>query len=66
MQNFFFLFFPSLAAHSHSPKVPAPAQTSEELSCTLPGLCCQAAENLTASPPLLQFMFKVIVAQERK
>ncbi|XP_066869834.1 RNA binding protein fox-1 homolog 1 isoform X6 [Kogia breviceps] len=48
------------------PKVPAPAQTSEELSCTLPGLCCQAAENLTASPPLLQFMFKVIVAQERK
>ncbi|XP_053750443.1 RNA binding protein fox-1 homolog 1 isoform X9 [Panthera pardus] len=48
------------------PKVPAPAQTSEELSCTLPDLCCQAAENLTASPPLLQFMFKVIVAQERK
>ncbi|XP_074179137.1 RNA binding protein fox-1 homolog 1 isoform X11 [Rhinolophus sinicus] len=48
------------------PKAPAPAQTSEELSCTLPGLCCQAAENLTASPPLLQFMFKVIVAQERK
>ncbi|XP_040603882.1 RNA binding protein fox-1 homolog 1 isoform X1 [Mesocricetus auratus] len=48
------------------PKVPAPAQTSEELSCTLPGLCCQAAENLPASPPLLQFMFKVIVAQERK
>ncbi|XP_012410061.1 RNA binding protein fox-1 homolog 1 isoform X6 [Trichechus manatus latirostris] len=48
------------------PKVPAPAQTSEELSCTLPGLCCQAAENLTASPPLLQFMFKVLVAQERK
>nr|XP_045017564.1 RNA binding protein fox-1 homolog 1 isoform X21 [Jaculus jaculus] len=46
------------------PKVPA--QTSQELSCTLPGLCCQAAENLTASPPLLQFMFKVIVAQERK
>ncbi|XP_076793482.1 RNA binding protein fox-1 homolog 1 isoform X17 [Arvicanthis niloticus] len=48
------------------PKVPAPAQTSEELSCRLPGLCCQAAEHLPASPPLLQFMFKVIVAQERK
>nr|XP_034493078.1 RNA binding protein fox-1 homolog 1 isoform X11 [Marmota flaviventris] len=48
------------------PKVPAPAQTSEELSCTLPGLCCQAAEHLPASPPLFQFMFKVIVAQERK
>ncbi|KAM4820047.1 RNA binding protein fox-1 homolog 1 isoform 19-T19 [Thomomys bottae] len=48
------------------PKVPAPAQTSEELSCTLPGLCCQAAEHLTACPPLLQFMFKVIVTQERK
>ncbi|KAM9726154.1 RNA binding protein fox-1 homolog 1 isoform 1-T1 [Dama dama] len=48
------------------PKVPAPPQTSEELSCTVPGHCCQAAENLPASPPLLQFMFKVIVAQERK
>ncbi|XP_040829305.1 RNA binding protein fox-1 homolog 1 isoform X6 [Ochotona curzoniae] len=48
------------------PKVPAPAQTSEDLSCTLPGLCSQAAETLPASPPLFQFMFKVIVAQERK
>ncbi|XP_075384336.1 RNA binding protein fox-1 homolog 1 isoform X1 [Tenrec ecaudatus] len=45
----------------------APAGTSEELSCTLPGPCFQAAETLTAPPPpLLQFMLKVIVAQERK
>ncbi|XP_069859621.1 RNA binding protein fox-1 homolog 1 isoform X5 [Dipodomys merriami] len=48
------------------PKVPAPAQTSEELSCILPDLYCQAAEHPTTRPPLLQFMFKVIVTQERK
>ncbi|XP_068941424.1 RNA binding protein fox-1 homolog 1 isoform X5 [Petaurus breviceps papuanus] len=48
------------------PKVQVPPQTTEELSCRLPGLCCQAAENLTVPPPILQFMFKMIVAQERK
>ncbi|XP_056660018.1 RNA binding protein fox-1 homolog 1 isoform X10 [Monodelphis domestica] len=48
------------------PKVQVPPQTTEELSCRLPGLCCQAAENLTVPPPILQFMFKMIAAQERK
>ncbi|XP_078008891.1 RNA binding protein fox-1 homolog 1 isoform X39 [Phascolarctos cinereus] len=48
------------------PKVQVPPQTTEELSCRLPGFCCQAAENLTVPPPILQFMFKMIVAQERK
>uniref|UniRef100_A0A4X2KVB4 RNA binding protein fox-1 homolog 1 n=1 Tax=Vombatus ursinus TaxID=29139 RepID=A0A4X2KVB4_VOMUR len=48
------------------PKVQVPPQTTEELSCRFPGLYCQAAENLTVPPPILQFMFKMIVAQERK